>query len=138
VDEAHPEGHQMTVIWHVDDLLVSCKDTFELTKLQCYLGGIYGPGLTINRGTKHHYLGMDLEFCKDGSLEVGMLDYVKDVINYFPEDVGRRSYKPPAASHLFQVREENDKKVLPEEQAVQFHHTVAQLLFLSAWARRDT
>ena len=71
-DKAYPEGgHQMTVIWHVDDLLVSCKDTFELTKLQCYLGKIYGPGLTINRGAKHRYLGMDLEFCEDGSLEVG-------------------------------------------------------------------
>ena len=137
VDEAHPEGHQMMVILHVDDLLVSCKDTFELTKLQCYLGSIYGPGLAINRGREHHYLGMHLKFCSDGSLKVGMVDYVKDVINDFPEDVGRKSYKTPAASHLFQVREEIDKKVLPEEQAVQFHHTVAQLLFLSARARRD-
>ena len=68
---------------------------------------------------------MDLEFYEDGSLEVGMVDYVKDVINDFPEDIGRRSYKTPAAGHLFQVREENDKRVLPEEQAVQFHHTIA-------------
>ena len=80
---------------------------------------------------------MDLEFYEDGSLEVGMLDYVKDVINDFPEDVGRKSYKTPASSHLFQVREDNSDKVLPEEQAVNFHHTVAQLLFLSARARRD-
>ena len=62
VDKAHPEGHQMTVIWHVDDLLMSCKDTIELTKLQCYLGSIYGPGFTINRGREHHYLGMGLKF----------------------------------------------------------------------------
>ena len=41
------------------------------------------------------------------------------------------------AGALFQIREEIDKKVLPKEQAVQFHHTVAQLLFLSARARRD-
>jgi len=110
IDKAYPEGgHQMTVIWHVDDLLESCKDTFELTKLQCYLCSIYGPGLTINRGAKHHYLGMGLKFCKGRSLEVGMLDYVKDVINDFPEDVGIASYKTPAAGHLFQVREENDK-----------------------------
>ena len=61
---------------------------------------------------------MDLKFCKDGSLEIGMLDYVKDVINDFPEDVGMKSYKTPASGHLFQVREEIDKKVLPEEQAV--------------------
>jgi len=101
VDEAHPEGHQITVIWHVDDLLVSCKDTFELTKLQYYLGSINDPGLTINRGREHHYLGMDLKFCKDGSLEVGVFDYVKDVINDFPEDIGMKSYKTPAADHLF-------------------------------------
>jgi len=84
MNKAYPDGHQMTVIWHVNDLLVSCKDTFEQTKLQCYLGNIYGPGLTINKGAKHHYLDMDLEFCEDGSLEVGKLDYVKDVINDFP------------------------------------------------------
>ena len=127
----------MTVIWHADDLLVSCKDTFELPWLQCYLCSLYGPGLAINRGREHHYLGMDLKFCKDGSLEVVMLDYVKDVINDFPEDVRMKSYKTPAAGHLFQVREEIDKKVLPKEQAVQFHHTVAQLLFLSARSQRD-
>jgi len=116
---------------------VSCKDTFELTKLQCYLGDIYGPGLTINRGREHHYLGMDLKFCKDRSLEVGMLDYVKDVINDFHKDVGMKSSKTPATGHLFQVRGDIDKKVLPEEQAVKFHHTVAQLLFLSTRARME-
>jgi len=129
VNDAYPNGNQMTVIWHVDDLLVSCEDTFELTKLQCTIN--------INRGVKHHYLGMDLEFYEDRSLEVGMLDYVKDVINDFPEDVGRKSYKTPAASHLFQVQEDNDKRVLLEEQVVKFHHTVVQMLFLSARAQRD-
>jgi len=74
---------------------------------------------------------MDLEFCEDGSLEVGMLDYVKDAINDFPEDVGRKSYKTPTSGHLFQVRKDNNTRVLPEEQAVKFHHTGVQLLFLS-------
>jgi len=41
---------------------------------------------------------MDLKFCKDGSLEVDMLGYVNDVINDFPEDIGRRSYKTPVAA----------------------------------------
>ena len=42
----------------------------------------------------------------------------------------------PAADHLFQVRPANEAKILPEEQARAFHHTAAQLLFLSR-ARRD-
>ena len=66
-----------------------------------------------------------------------MLDYAKDAINDFPEDVERKSYKTPVAGHLFQVREENDKRALSEEQAVEFHHTVAQLLFLSTRAPQD-
>ena len=30
-------GKQMTVIWHVDDLMGSCENDFELTKFSCYL-----------------------------------------------------------------------------------------------------
>ena len=29
-------GKQLTVVWHVDDLMVSCEDNFELTKFLCY------------------------------------------------------------------------------------------------------
>ena len=38
---------QLTVLWHVDDLMASCADNFELTKFLCYLAQIYGPKLTI-------------------------------------------------------------------------------------------
>ena len=34
-------GSQLTVVWHVDDLLVSHKDSFEITKLAVYLEDIY-------------------------------------------------------------------------------------------------
>ena len=43
----------------------------------------------------------------------------------------------PAGDHLFTVREDVDQKLLPEEQARQFHRTVAQLLFLCKRARPD-
>jgi hypothetical protein len=36
-------GKQLTVIWHIDDLMASCEENFELTKFTCYLGKIYGP-----------------------------------------------------------------------------------------------
>ena len=35
------------------------------------------------------------------------------------------------------MRDDEDRKLLPEEQAVKFHHTAAQLLFLYARAWRD-
>jgi len=83
----------MTVIWNMDELLASCKDSFKLTKFQCYLDKIYGTGMTINHGRKHDYLGMDLEFCEDGALEVSMFKYVDNVINKFPEDMGQNHTK---------------------------------------------
>ena len=41
-------GKQLTAVWHVDDLMASCKDDFELTKFSCYLAKIYGPKLSMH------------------------------------------------------------------------------------------
>ena len=35
-------GKQLTLVWHVDDLMGSCEDNFELTKLSCYLARYMG------------------------------------------------------------------------------------------------
>ena len=51
----------MTVTWHVDDLNILHKEPAEVTKLLDYLEKIYGP-VAVNRGRKHTYLGMDLDF----------------------------------------------------------------------------
>jgi hypothetical protein len=61
-------GKQLTMIWHVDNLMASCEDDFELTKFSCYLGKIYGTKLSMHTGQKHKYLGMVMEFNKDGML----------------------------------------------------------------------
>ena len=42
----------------------------------------------------------------------------------------------PAAIHLFLVRNEQEAKLLPEEQAINFHYNVAKLLFISTRASR--
>ena len=43
----------------------------------------------------------------------------------------------PASDNLFKIREKEDRKPLPEEQASQFHCTVAHLLSLCMRARLD-
>ena len=129
-------GKQLTVVWHVDDLLGSCEDDFELTKFSCYMAGIYGPKLSMHMGKKHDYLGVTMEFCDDGALEVSMVDYLKNVLDEFPERIQGRA-ATPAHDKLFVVRDDKEAKKLSEEQAVAFHHTVAQLLFMATRARRD-
>jgi hypothetical protein len=83
----------------------------------------------MHTGQKHEYLGMDMEFNKDGTLEVSMITYLKNVIKQFPEEISGRA-SSPAAEHLFAVRDESKARVLEEERALALHHMVAQLLFM--------
>ena len=85
VNKIMESGKQLTVIWHVDDLMASCKIDFELMRFSCYLASMYGPKLTMHMGKKHHYLGVNMEFQEDGTLEVSMVQYLKNVITEFPE-----------------------------------------------------
>ena len=66
------EEKQITVIWHVDDLMMSCEDNFKLTKFSCYLANIYGPKLAMHLGNKHDYIGMYFEIKDNRSLEVSI------------------------------------------------------------------
>ena len=127
-------GKQLTVIWNVDDLMGSCKDYFELTKFSCYLANIYGPKLRMHMGHKHDYLGVDMEFNKDSTLDMSMFKYLWGVIDGFPEVIRGRA-ATPAAAHLFEIGDEKEARALKEEHALEFHHTVAQLLFMATRAR---
>ena len=129
-------GLQLMVIWHIDDLMSSCVDNFELTKFSCYLAKIYGPKLTMHTGMKHNYLGVDIEFNEDTTLDVPMISYLKGVIAEFPELIKGRA-ATPATEHLFTVRDEKEARPLEEERALAFHHTVAQLLFMATRTRRN-
>ncbi len=126
----------MTVVWHVDDLMGSCVDDFKLTKFSFYLAKIYGPKLSMHTGRKHNYLGVDMEFNEDGTLDVSMFKYLDDVISDFPEAITGR-VETPAADYLFDVREKNKARKPEEERVLAFHHAVAQLLFMLTRARRD-
>jgi hypothetical protein len=127
-------GKQLTMIWHVDEFMASCYD-FKLTKFLCYLVKICGTKLSMHTGQKHEYWGMDMEFNKDGTLEVLMITYLKNVIEQFPEEIPGR-VSSPAAEHLFAIRDKSKVRVLEEERASAFHHMVAKLLFMCMRAQR--
>ncbi len=85
-------------------------------------------------GRKHDYLGVNMEFNEDGTLDVSMIEYLKNVIDDFPEKIVGRA-ATPAANHLFVIRDKKEARPLMEEQALAFHRTVAQLLFMVTRAR---
>ena len=122
------------MIWHVDDLMASCKVDFKLTKFSCYLGNIHGPKLMMHMGRKHDYLGVNMEFYKDGMLEALMVQYLKNIIAEFLEAIRGKS-ATPAHETLFVIRDHHEAKKLVGERALDYHHMVAQLLFLATRAR---
>ncbi len=73
-------GKQLTVVWHVDALMGLCEDVFKLKQNSCYLASIYGTKLSMHTGRKHNYTGMDMEFNDNGTLEVTMIIYLKNII----------------------------------------------------------
>ena len=125
----------MTICWHVDDLKVSHNKESAVTVFAIKLSELYGSKTTICRGKVHEYLGMDIDWATvPGTMIVSMIKYLSKVIKEFPEII-KGTKASPAGDHLFQVREDGDRKMLPEEQARQFHRTVAELLFLCKRAR---
>ena len=129
-------GTTMTVTWHIDDLLASHINPVENTKLGIYLATKYGDGLTIKRGKVHDYLGMDLDFSSDKVAKVGMIKYIRDIENDFPEPLGTPA-ATPAADHLFKIRDPDEARLLEDPKKEAFHHATYQLLFFSSRARRD-
>jgi hypothetical protein len=127
---------QMTVCWHVDDLKVSHCDPAQITIFREWLSKKYGVAVATHWGKVHNYLGMIFDFLVKGKVMVTMMEYIKNIIKDFPEEITGTKMSP-VANHLFTVWDPSLAKALLEEQAMAFHCTTAQLLFLSVRARRD-
>ncbi len=129
-------GKQMTVCWHVDNLKVSHCNPNQVTIFGEWLRKKYGMAVATHQGKVHDYLSMIFDFSAKGKVMVTMVEYIKNIIRDFPEEItGIKT--SPAADHLFTVRDPSLAKALPEKQAMAFHCVTAQLLFLSARVWRD-
>ena len=128
-------GTQMTIRWHVDDLMISQVNQVELMKVVQGIKDIYGENLAETVGTVHDYVGMTFDYSFTREVRINMWDYLRNVIKEFPEEI-TGTCTILACDHLFKVREDGRK--LNEELADVFHHTVYQLLFAANRARRDT
>jgi hypothetical protein len=129
-------GKQMTVCWHVDNLKVSHCNPNQLTIFREWLSKKYGVAVATHQGKVHDYLGMIFDFLAKGKVMVTMMEYIKDIIRNFPEEItGTKT--SPVTDHLFTVRDPSLTKALLKEQAMEFHRMMAQLLFLSVRARWD-
>ena len=130
-------GHQMTVVWHVDDLKVSHVDGKEVDQFIMQMEETFGADapLSVSRGKRHDYLGMNLDFRVKGEVWIDMEHYIDKMLHDAPEDMEGVS-NTPAAVHLFKTNLE-DPKLLCDKQKKISVHLVMQGLYLSQRGRPD-
>jgi hypothetical protein len=73
------------MVWCLDDIHMSHEDEHEVTKMITWLKSISGEYVRVSRWRVHDYLSMILDFSDKGEVKVTMIDYLKGVLNDFPE-----------------------------------------------------
>jgi len=126
------DGSQATIVIHVDDLMLTCKDDsnmeIALKEIEVKFGEV-----TIHKGKVLNYLGMVFDFSKLGKVKVTMDGFVEEMLidsgSRFPGEC-----ETPAKKDLFVVG--NSKEVDTKEKEF-FHTFTAKLLYLAKRVRPD-
>lgn len=124
-------GVQCTATIHVDDLFISSKSKNMIDTLCNGLKSRYGE-ITKHDGPVLNYLGMVFDLTHKGEARVTMQGYVEDMLSESNIPGGART---PGTDNLFAVRKEAE--LVPEVERVEFHRTVAKMLYLAKRARPD-
>jgi hypothetical protein len=127
------DGKQCTIGWYVDDTKISHADPAVVSSVVEAIENKFGK-MVVMRGKKHVFLGMDIEFNDNGTFTTTMIDYIKEAIEDFGEDVSS-SATTPAGKSLYTVTESSP--ILTSNKAEQFHRIVAKLLYIASRARSD-
>jgi hypothetical protein len=89
--------------------------------------------VTATHGQIHDYLGMELDYRKQGELKINTTKYVENMLNDFPVKLRKKDMaKMPAGDHLFNL---GTGAKLDTKRSEIFHTFVAKGLFLCKRAR---
>jgi hypothetical protein len=127
-------GKQLTIAWFVDDNKISHVDSKVVDWLIEEIEKKHEK-MTICRGSKHVFLGMDIEFLPCRRLKILMKSYIEEAIDDFGEDVSRPA-SSPAAKGLFEIDQKSQR--LCQKKSDRFHSIVAKLLYVCLRSRLDT
>ena len=130
-------GNQMTILWHVDDIMVPHAEPVQVTKMLLWLKREYETDygvMKVTRGVIHEYLGITFVFA-NGSVQITQIPYIHEVLSEFKDEHPERPAATPAIMSLFTVQK--DAKSLDTLMSAKFHRFVAKLLYLTKRARPD-
>ena len=118
---------QCTVCWYVDDAKISHEDKGVVDQVILSIEEKFGK-MTVTRGKKHSFVGMDIEFKINGTVALSMDEYIKECIDIYGNKI-KKSASSPAKGNLFDEDEGDEAKIHNEDLAEKFHHTTAKLLY---------
>jgi hypothetical protein len=127
-------GQQITIILHVDDMLLTCECEQTIARVLAAIDDRY-PETTMHAGPKVDFLGMSLEFGVPGECAITMNGMVQDIVDT-SDIVGTAT--SPATESLFEVDESmeaiaSDVTIPGSKTTIQewFHSYTAKILYLA-------
>jgi len=122
------DGEQISIAFHVDDLLITCCSDSAIDALIVQLEGVF-TGVSATRGATHSYLGMQF-IVKDGGIELDMSGYLEKILADRPE---LKNKPTPADTNLMSDLELSQE--LNDAEQKLFHSEVAKVLFIAKRCR---
>ena len=126
--------NQCTIVWYVDDLKVSHIDRQVVLDVLQETEDRFHGNLTVTMGKEHTYLGMDITFTKEHTVQIRMKDYLVEAIEAFGENITKVA-STPVKKDLFVVDKTDNR--LDQRRDELFKHIVAKLLYFSKRCRLD-
>ena len=128
-------GKQAIIAWHVDNLKISHVDNDVLEDLISEISDEFGKEapLTVTRGKIHNYLGMKIDFTKDGEVSFFMHDYINMLIKEKLDELLKGPSTTAATNHLFNANHKAKKH--DAATSILYHHLVAKLSYLGKQIR---
>jgi hypothetical protein len=130
-------GKQITIIFHIDDLMMSHKSPNIVTLYIRKLEKEYArrDPLTVMRGKLHEYLGMTVDFRTKLQVSFTQYDYLKKLFNDLPKDMLGGLKHTAAPEYLFKTTDESC--LLSDSKKDEFHNITAKTLWVSQRTRPD-
>ena len=76
------KGSQCTIVWYVDSNIISHFSPYVVSSIIKIIEKKFGK-LEVTRGDKHNFLGMDVNFKKNGTVERNIKDYILEAFKTF-------------------------------------------------------
>ena len=84
------------ILWHVEDLEISHEEDLVNRNNITNLNNEFGKeeSLTVTKGLVHEYLGMAIDYKKQGKVQIGMLKYISKLLDKAPKEFNSKAVTP--------------------------------------------